>query len=77
MDMNKRAEFHVDDDNDYVDDHDQPVKALDALVGLVVELAVHRLVVLVHHLERVRAISDQRNDFFFSLQLSLFNCTRS
>ena len=47
-----------DDDNDYDDDHDQPVKALDALVGLVVELAVHRLVVLVHHLERVRAISD-------------------
>ena len=35
-----------------------PVEALDALVRLVVELAVHRLVVLVHHLERVRAISD-------------------
>ena len=58
MDMNKRAQFHLNDDNDYDDDHDQPVKALDALVGLVVELAVHRLVVLVHHLERVRAISD-------------------
>ena len=33
-----------------------PVKALDALVSLVVELAVDRLVVIVHHLESVRSV---------------------
>ena len=36
-----------------------PVETLDALVGLVVELAVDRLVVAVHHLESVRAVPDQ------------------
>ena len=36
-----------------------PVKTLDPLVGLVVELAVDRLVVTVHHLECVGAVPDQ------------------
>ena len=57
MDMNKRAQFHLNDDNDYDDDHDQPVKALDALVGLVVELAVDWIALGIDHLEGVRSVS--------------------
>ena len=42
--------------NVFEDQHHQPVKGLDALVSLVMELTVDRLVILVHHLEGVRAV---------------------
>ena len=41
---------------DYHHHHHPPVKGLDALVSLVMELTIDRLVVLVHHLERVRPV---------------------
>ena len=57
---------------DYHHHHHPPVKGLDALVSLVMELTIDRLVVLVHHLECVRPVPGET--LYSSFGIILFPC---
>ena len=57
---------------DYHHHHHPPVKGLDALVSLVMELTIDRLVVLVHHLECVRPVPGET--LYSSFGIVLFPC---